>query len=97
MTQTVNRSSFKVGSFEEVKGEVQADLVDLDTDHGVLLKCREIRDQATVEGIRTWKSSCEQSCGEGKVCLKLFMVPTSYTCCEDQETHELFDRMLSLE
>lgn len=31
-------------------------------------------------------------CGDGKVCLKLFMVPVSYSCCEDLETHELFDR-----
>lgn len=38
------------------------------------------------------EQECTSGCGEGKVCLKLFMVPLSYTCCEDLETHELFDR-----
>ena len=38
------------------------------------------------------QEACTSSCGDGKVCLKLFMSPLSYTCCEDVETKELFDR-----
>ncbi|CAL1132831.1 unnamed protein product [Cladocopium goreaui] len=38
------------------------------------------------------EQECTSGCGEGKVCLKLFMVPLSYSCCEDLETHEIFDR-----
>lgn len=38
------------------------------------------------------QEACTSSCGEGKVCLKLFMSPLSYTCCEDVETKDLFDR-----
>ncbi|CAK9092781.1 unnamed protein product [Durusdinium trenchii] len=39
------------------------------------------------------EKECSTSCEEHKVCLRLYMSPLSYTCCDDGDIHHLFHRV----
>eukprot|EP00913_Durusdinium_trenchii_P020395 g19159.t1 len=52
-----------------------------------------IRPNAQATARRNAAANLRTSCEEHKVCLRLYMSPLSYTCCDDGDIHHLFHRV----